>query len=118
MVASIAALLATGSAAGQAEADRADLGVRLGAEVGRAAAEHLGVGAQLDVGLQADHRLESRVASSTTGHAVRCVSAAACSVRRVPVVPPALGLIFRKTSVGPHRRASFTKNGFSSGPAR
>ena len=43
--------------AGQAQADRADLGVGFGAEGGRAGAEHLGPGAQLHVGLQADHRL-------------------------------------------------------------
>ena len=43
--------------AGQAQADRADLAVWFGPEDGRAAAEHLGPGAQLHVGLQADHRL-------------------------------------------------------------
>ena len=42
--------------AGQAQADRADLAVGFGAEGGRAGAEHLGPGAQLHVGLQADHR--------------------------------------------------------------
>ena len=44
---------------GQAETDRADLGVGLRAETGRAAAEHLRPRAELDVRLQADHRLEA-----------------------------------------------------------
>ncbi len=43
--------------AGQAQADRADQGVRLTAEPGRAAAEHLGHGAELDVRFEADHRV-------------------------------------------------------------
>ena len=75
MVASIAALLATGRLPGQAQADRADLGVGLGAELGRAAAEHLRPGAELDVGLQPDHRLVAgdRVVVGQQGHgAHRC----------------------------------------------
>ena len=44
--------------AGQAEAGRADLGVGLGAELGRAAAEHLRRGVQLDVDLEAQRRVE------------------------------------------------------------
>ena len=43
--------------AGQAKADRAHLGVGLGAERRRTAAEHLRAGAELDVRLQADDRL-------------------------------------------------------------
>ena len=46
--------------AGEAEAHRAHLGVGVSAEGRRASAEHLGDGAELDVGLQADHRLEVR----------------------------------------------------------
>jgi hypothetical protein len=46
--------------AGQAQADRADLGVGLGAELRRAAAEHLRGGAELDVHLEADDRVEAR----------------------------------------------------------
>ncbi len=45
---------------GQAEADRADVRVRLPAELDRAAAEQLGQRAQLDVRLQADRRLVTR----------------------------------------------------------
>ena len=44
---------------GQADAHRAHLGIGLGAEVGRASAEHLGRGTQLDVHLEAHHRIES-----------------------------------------------------------
>ena len=43
--------------AGQAQADRADIGVGLGAEAVSAAAEELGGGTQLGVHLEADHRL-------------------------------------------------------------
>ena len=43
--------------AGQAQADRAGVRVRLGAELGRAAAEHLRRGAEFDVRLEADDRL-------------------------------------------------------------
>ena len=76
-------------AAGQAQADRADLGVGLGAEVGRAAAEHLGARAQLDVRLQADHRLVpgNDVVEVQQGHgAHRCSS----SDSGVTDLPPSL----------------------------
>ena len=46
--------------AGQAEAGRADLGVGLGAELGRAAAEHLRGGVELDVDLEAERRVVRR----------------------------------------------------------
>ena len=59
MADSTAVRLTTGSDAGQAQADRADLGVRLGAELGRAAAEHLGLRVQLDVHLEPEHRVEA-----------------------------------------------------------
>src|SRR5690606_16084453 len=49
-----------GQATGQTQAYRTDLAVDLGAEVGRAAAEHLRTGAELDVGFETDHRLEPR----------------------------------------------------------
>ena len=47
----------TGSVPGMPEAHRADLGVGLGAELVRAAAEHLRRRRELDVALEADHRL-------------------------------------------------------------
>ena len=46
--------------AGQAQADRADIGVGRRAEAGGAAAEDLGGGGQLDVDFEADHRLVAR----------------------------------------------------------
>src|SRR5262249_28721172 len=46
-----------GQRPGQAQAHRAEVGVGLAAERGRAAAEQLGPGAQLDVRLQADQRI-------------------------------------------------------------
>ena len=46
--------------AGQAQAGRADLGVRVGAELRRAAAEHLGHGVELDVDLEAQRRVVRR----------------------------------------------------------
>ena len=46
--------------AGQAKTDGAHLRVGRGAEIGRAAAEHLGAGAEFDVHLEADDRIELR----------------------------------------------------------
>ena len=46
--------------AGQAQADRADVGVGRRAEAGGAAAENLGGGGELDVHFEADHRLIAR----------------------------------------------------------
>ena len=54
---SIAGSVGDRQRARQAEADRADGGVRLEPERRRAAAEHLGPRAELDVRLQPDHRL-------------------------------------------------------------
>jgi hypothetical protein len=43
-----------GEGAGEAEADGADIRIRLGAVLDRAGAEHLGAGLELDVNLEAD----------------------------------------------------------------
>ena len=57
MVDSIAAALATGSEPGRPRQTGQVWVLGSAPNVGRAAAEHLRGGAQLDVGLQADHRL-------------------------------------------------------------
>ena len=57
MAYSMARSFTTGSERGQAEADRAGVGVRLRAERGAPAAEHLGVRAELDVRLEPEDRL-------------------------------------------------------------
>ena len=43
--------------AGKAQADGADVGVRLGSKAGGASAENLGAGGKLNVNFEADHRL-------------------------------------------------------------
>ncbi|MPN30553.1 hypothetical protein SDC9_178024 [bioreactor metagenome] len=45
--------------AGQPQADRTGVGVRLAAELGRAAAPHLGRGAEFDVHFEAEHHIEA-----------------------------------------------------------
>ena len=54
---STARRFSTGNAPGQAQAHRADVGVRRIAEAGRAAAENLGARQELDVDFQSDDRL-------------------------------------------------------------
>src|SRR5690606_22722914 len=58
----------------EAEAHRAHVGVRLGAEGHRAAAEHLGVGLELHVGLDSDDRFPAHRASPRDGRASKPAS--------------------------------------------